>query len=1373
MDAWGKAALTREIELREQISEAHSARSTLENQLSEQQNARAALEHKLGAQEAEIARLHQRIAEMDAWGQAALAHEAALKQCISELEIQRADFLASTSWRITAPLRTFSRLARKLLRGPRWFARGVWAWSTFKSGSRPRRAARRIVVIVADFIIWSPKIKNCIKGLLVPFPSFRKRVSAMLRAERMARYTLAPIAISKKPSLSAPRHRHSDFLSTTTDKRTIYLFVDHTIRCATNSGIQRVTRGLATGLLQLGKSVRYIKWDSAAKTCVLISREEREHFAQWNGPAITQKEQEFYHAAGIHPLPIDAEEGCWLIVPEVTHITFHPETVTLDLISWSRTQELHVGFIYYDAIPLRRDEFKDMADKHKTYMQHLRLADAVWPISRWARDDLITLWIAHEHATAKTIPIIKTLHLPGASLLQNRTTQSKGGEDFILCVGTIEPRKNQTTLIRAFQDYRKKHPKSGWRLILVGNLHPLVEQEVRASESSAILYVGPIPDDELRRLYERCGFTVFASVEEGFGLPILESLWHGKPCICANFGAMAEVADGGGCLTIDVRDQRMLSEALERMIEDYSLRLRLTAEATARPMTLWLDYAQSVRDAIDAPATPQRRLGNVYFWINATRSFPKNTGIQRVTRMLARTLMELGMRLVPVVWNGPSDPFSPASREDLQHLAKWNGPRLEQWAQWIEPNPRNHNDWFVMPELPLDLMTSEQEILRAHVAGAGVGTLAIFYDTIPWKMRDLYSNHTSTAHREYMLMLENYDLILPISHWVRDDLVSFLGKEVGIETPFEHKIVAAILPGEFPESSRTTEVKLDDPFRPVSILTVSTLEPRKNYETLIKAFAIACKRSSLTLNLTIVGRMDVRNPDFVDRLRAAIVDTPSVTWIENADDKKLQELYTAADFTVYPSIEEGFGLPVLESLWNGRPCICANFGAMAEVGEGGGCFMVDVQEVEKLSDALCLLADDAALRQKLAHEAISRPLKTWREYAYDVATHMMRHSPLSQDAILPGLREIEERIVDMKLTPRPKLSVCISTYNRAEWLAASLKNWQRLYPEPIPDVEMLVCDNASTDHTAEVVKPYLSRLDFSYRRNPVNVGMLGNLRETAHSARGSYIWILGDDDLIMPGAIESILRAIEAYPNVALCYLNYSFTTIEDAKTISNFDTFFQEATPIVPSEPDFSGPIRDICARNENFFTAIYSLVFRRDHALNAYSQNTNGRPFSTMLTCIPTTYYVLHHMMDEPGVWIGSPQVVVNMNVSWMKYAPLWILERIPEVYETAEIMGAPRAEIDRWRLHTLPSIVHFFQDIFDKDPGGNAAFFSPIRLICRFKHLSAFQAVCLDKLITIYTKAHRTGHPAATEPPARVFQDLIEDSKLFQSTLEKMKA
>ena len=334
------------------------------------------------------------------------------------------------------------------------------------------------------------------------------------------------------------------------------------------------------------------------------------------------------------------------------------------------------------------------------------------------------------------------------------------------------------------------------------------------------------------------------------------------------------------------------------------------------------------------------------------------------------------------------------------------------------------------------------------------------------------------------------------------------------------------------------------------------------------------------------------------------------------------------------------------------------------------------------------------------------------------------------------------------------LSICVSTYNRAEWLAKSLKNWETLYPVPLHNVEFLVCDNTSTDRTPEVVEPYVDRSGFAYYRNEHNVGMLGNLRETARRARGQYIWILGDDDLLMPGSIERILQALGCHPDVALLYLNYAYTNIEDARTVINFDAFFREATPIVEAEADRFGAIRTICARNENFFTAIYTLVFRRDHAIKAYSQDTSGRPFSTMLTCIPTTYYVLGHLMDEPGVWIGTPNVVVNWNVSWKEYLPIWFLERFPEIYEEAERQGADRTEVDRWRCrHLVTNVMYAFQKIYTDDQLNNAEYFLPGRFVQRFKHLSEFHRL-QPRIRQIYATANANGHPFAQRPVSHVF-------------------
>ena len=96
-----------------------------------------------------------------------------------------------------------------------------------------------------------------------------------------------------------------------------------------------------------------------------------------------------------------------------------------------------------------------------------------------------------------------------------------------------------------------------------------------------------VADQTLRQAYERCAFTVFPSLTEGFGLPILESLWFGRPCICGANGALGEISSGGGCLAVDQTSAAALAAALEHLLADHALYRRLCDEAGARLFDTW------------------------------------------------------------------------------------------------------------------------------------------------------------------------------------------------------------------------------------------------------------------------------------------------------------------------------------------------------------------------------------------------------------------------------------------------------------------------------------------------------------------------------------------------------------------------------------------------------------------------------------------------------------------------------------------------------------------------------------------------------------------------------------------------------------------
>ena len=247
--------------------------------------------------------------------------------------------------------------------------------------------------------------------------------------------------------------------------------------------------------------------------------------------------------------------------------------------------------------------------------------------------------------------------------------------------------------------------------------------------------------------------------------------------------------------------------------------------------------------------------------------------------------------------------------------------------------------------------------------------------------------------------------------------------------------------------------------------------------------------------------------------------------------------------------------------------------------------------------------------------------------------------------------------------------------------------------------------------------------------------------------------MLGDDNLIKPNGIEYILKVLSEQPNIPLLYLNYSYALEKDPSKVKNLDQFLANGPPTVISISDIVDSVRNISAVSENFFTSIFCLVFRRDHALRAYSQNTEVRPFSTMLSCIPTSYYVLNYMMEERACWVGTPVITASMNPSWLEYAPLWVIERLPELFDHAEALGVDPLRVHDWRVQNVNRMKFYFKSLLENDTCGNLEFFSPLRLIARHKHLDEFKKIAIQ-LRSIYKAAHLRGETNTHLSPTKIF-------------------
>lgn len=119
-----------------------------------------------------------------------------------------------------------------------------------------------------------------------------------------------------------------------------------------------------------------------------------------------------------------------------------------------------------------------------------------------------------------------------------------------------------------------------------------------------------------------------------------------------------------------------------------------------------------------------------------------------------------------------------------------------------------------------------------------------------------------------------------------------------------------------------------------------------------------------------------------------------------------------------------------------------------------------------------------------------------------------------------------------------KLSICIPTYNRSAHLTNCLQSI--IYNKSNSKVLFQVCvsDNCSTDQTESVILSAQQHMKIKYRKNPRNLGIARNLLNVVQMADGEFVWIIGDDDLLLPGAIAELSALIDGIPDADYFYVN-------------------------------------------------------------------------------------------------------------------------------------------------------------------------------------------------------------------------------------------
>ena len=302
-----------------------------------------------------------------------------------------------------------------------------------------------------------------------------------------------------------------------------------------------------------------------------------------------------------------------------------------------------------------------------------------------------------------------------------------------------------------------------------------------------------------------------------------------------------------------------------------------------------------------------------------------------------------------------------------------------------EPNPElifRKND--VLLSLGLDWEYQFHKSFYSY-RKQGVKVVTCCYDLIPVFYPQYYAGNVSPMFSSYFIdIADGSDVILCISKNSESDLNYFLDK-VGAAKP---KTCVFPLGDSIPvvdsiELSSEISSLCDKPF----ILFVSTVERRKNHEVLYRAYHLLCKegkREQLP-NLVFVGMEGWGVSDLMSDIWLDPLTRDLITRLEHVSDSELGALYKSSLFCVFPSLYEGWGLPVGEALSLGKAVICSDRGSLPEVG-GDLVRYADPWDVRAWADEIYEMATDLSWRQKYESSIRkSYKVKTWREAAEAVS----------------------------------------------------------------------------------------------------------------------------------------------------------------------------------------------------------------------------------------------------------------------------------------------------------------------------------------------------------------------------------------------------
>ena len=368
----------------------------------------------------------------------------------------------------------------------------------------------------------------------------------------------------------------------------VVIDTDYCSRHDTHTGIQRVVRETLP------------RWRRHHRVLAVSNIQERSAYR-----TLTPREEARVFTFG-RPVQADPVRSPipTLVVPWQTTVVW-PEVADpntcLRLASLAQYSGNTVGLIAYDMIPILTTELRPFGEAgiFARYLSAVKHAHRVAGISNSATVEFrgFSQMLAAQGLNGPVVDEVELAEDVGALPSGSARSQNAPTRPLVLLTGRREPHKNLRASLHAAE--RLWSEGLDFEVVMLGGrgwdevqLTDTMDRLKKAGHPLTTL--GWVSDDEMWRRIRDASFVVFASLHEGYGLPISEALACGTPVVTSDYGSQREVAEKGGCLIVDPRDDVQLTDAMRTLISDPSALAVLRDQIFRRPRRTWDDYSHEL-----------------------------------------------------------------------------------------------------------------------------------------------------------------------------------------------------------------------------------------------------------------------------------------------------------------------------------------------------------------------------------------------------------------------------------------------------------------------------------------------------------------------------------------------------------------------------------------------------------------------------------------------------------------------------------------------------------------------------------------------------------------------------------------------------------